>query len=114
MSAPTPVLCPSPRTALLIMSVNGETLLCPFFGKCDGLMVIDPASGRREVHVNTGRTPEAMYDLILKVGVHRLVLGFIAGPAARKLQTAGVDIRLGSCMCAVEDLAVRFEDLPSL
>lgn len=102
----------SRRTALLVMHASGEAALCPFFGKCDGLLVIDPDGGAREFHANTQRTAEAMCDLILDTGVHRLVLGFVTGPAAQKLRAAGVDVRLGSCARSVEDLAAGFGDLP--
>lgn len=88
-------------------------MLCPFFGKCDGVLVIDPGSGLREFHARGERTAEAMCDLILKSGVHRLVLGFVGGPSAQKLHAAGIDIRLGSCARAVEDLAIGFDDLPA-
>ena len=86
----------------------------PFFGKCDGLLIIDVDTSAREFHANAKRTAETMCDLILHVGVHRLILGFIGGPTARKLQSADVDIRLGPCACAVDDLALRFDDLPLL
>ena len=104
----------SRRTALLVMRSNGDTTLCPFFGKCDGLLLIDPDSGSREFYANTEHTAETMCDVILEAGVHRLVLGFIPGPAARKLRAAGVDIRLGSCACVVENLALCFDALPAL
>ena len=102
----------SRRTALLVMKSDGDTALCPFFGKCDGLLIIDSNKGSREFHANTEHSADAMCDVILKTGVHRLILGFIAGPAARKLRAAGVDIRLGSCTCAVDDLATCFDVLP--
>jgi len=95
------------------MHSNGEAALCPFFCKCDGLLVIDPDSGSREFHANPPGTAEGMCDLILKTGAHRLVLGFIGGPAAQKLRAAGIDIRLGSCAGAVEELALGFDDLPA-
>jgi hypothetical protein len=88
--------------------------LCPFFGKCDGLLVIDPDTGTHEFHANVNRTAETMCDLILETGLRRLILGFIPGAAAQKLRGAGVEIRLGPCACPVEDLVGRFEDLPAL
>lgn len=112
MPAPSPIASQSRRTAFLVMRSNGDNVLCPFFGKCDGVLIVDPDSGSREFHANTDRSVEAMCDVILKTGVHRLVLGFIAGPAARKLQAGGVDMRLGSCARAVEELAMCFDALP--
>jgi predicted Fe-Mo cluster-binding NifX family protein len=114
MLAASPHRSQSRRTAFLVMTSDDGTALCPFFGKCDGLLLIDPDNGSREFHANTEHTAETMCDVILEAGVNRLVLGFIAGPAARKLRTAGVDIRLGSCACAVEDLALHFDVLPAL
>ncbi len=104
----------SRRTALLVMKSGSEATLCPFFGKCDGLLLIDPDTDSREFHANIEHTAEQMCDVVLKSGVHRLVLGFIPGAMARKLRAAGVDIRLGSCVCAVEDLAACFDVLPAL
>lgn len=103
----------SRRTALLVVHSHGEAVLCPFFAKCDGLLVIDPDSGSCEFHANTRRTTEAMCDLILETETHRLILGFIGGPAAQKLRAAGIDVRLGSCACAIEDLALGFDHLPA-
>ena len=110
-SAPSPQL--SRATALVVMLIDGETALCPFFAKCDGVLVIDPHSGDQEFHARTQPRAEAMCDLILKTGAHRLVLGFVPGPAARQLRAGGVDIRLGSCARAVEELAASFDDLPA-
>ncbi len=104
----------SRRTALLVMKSDGEATLCPFFGKCDGLLLIDPDTDSQEFHANRDHTAETMCDVVLRSGVHRLVLGFIPGPMARKLRAAGVDVRLGSCVCAVEDLAACFDVLPVL
>lgn len=104
----------SRRTALLVMNAGQTTTLCPFFGKCDGLLLIDPDTGSREFHANTEHTAETMCDVIIKTGVHRLVLGFVPGPAARRLRAAGIDMRLGSCNCAVDNLATCFDALPAL
>ena len=114
MLAASPVAGRSRETGLLVIRSDGDSVLCPFFGKCDGLLIINSDNGSHEFHANTDRSAEKMCDVILKTGVHRLVLGFIAGPAARKLRVAGIDIRLGSCACAVEDLAECFDALPTL
>lgn len=111
--SPAPLPRLSRATGLAVMLVDGEMVLCPFFAKCDGLLVIDPDNGRREFLAKTRRTAEAMCNLILKTGADRLILGFIPGPAAQKLRAAGIDIRLGSCTCAVEELAACFNQLPA-
>jgi hypothetical protein len=97
----------------VVILLDGETRLCPFFTKCDGILVVDPDSGRHEFFGKTQRTAEAMCQLILDTGVRRLVLGFVPGSAARRLIAAGVDIRLGSSACTVEDLAAGFDRLPA-
>lgn len=114
MLAASPISGRSRKTGLLVMISDGDSMLCPFFGKCDGLLIIDTDTGSHEFHANTDHNAETMCDVVLKTGVHRLVLGFIAGPETRKLRAAGVDIRLGSCACTVEDLAVCFDALPTV
>lgn len=104
----------SRRTALLVMRAEGEATLCPFFGKCDGLMIFDPDDGTREFYVNTEHSAETMCELVLASGARRLVLGFAPGPVVRRLHAAEIDIRLGSCVCALEELAAHFELLPAL
>jgi predicted Fe-Mo cluster-binding NifX family protein len=104
---------PSSRTALLVTHSHEGTVLCPFFSKCDGLLIIDPDNGSREFRAREDDTPDAMCDQILKTGVHRLILGFISGSAAQKLRVAGIDIRLGSGALAVDELVIGFDDLPA-
>jgi hypothetical protein len=74
--SPAPSSNQSNLIALLVILVDGEIMLCPFFAKCDGVLVIDPDSGRREFLAKTNRTIEAMCDLILRTGADRLILGF--------------------------------------
>jgi hypothetical protein len=109
----TPSLDPSAAIALLVILVDGKATLCPFFAQCDGVLVFDPESGRSEFLPKARRTGDAMCEQILATGVRRLVLGFIPGLAAQRLRAAGIDIRLGSCTCAVEELAASFDRLPA-
>lgn len=99
------------RTAVAVMRLDRGLALCPFFGKCEGVLVIDHGTGAREFHASEGRSPEAMCDAILKSGASRLILGFVAQPEARKLRAAGIDIRIGSCACTLEELVESFDDL---
>lgn len=85
---------------------------CPFFGKCDGIVVIDTESGAREFHQNPPRTPATLCDLILASRVEGLVCGFIAAPEVARLRAAGIDVRVGSGSCSVDELAQCFCDLP--
>lgn len=100
------------RTGFLVMYHGKEAVLCPFFGKCDGLLVIDPIDGRRKFYKGTEHNAETMCDLILNSGVQRLVLGFVPGPEATKLRAAGIDVRLGNCCCTIDNLTAVFDTLP--
>ena len=102
----------SHRIALLVMRSDGALSLCPFFGKCDGVLVIDSRAKSRTFHANEHRAVSAICELILEAGVDRLICGFVSEPEQRKLRLAGIDVRLGSCAWAVEDLAAGFDDLP--
>jgi hypothetical protein len=104
----------SHRIALLVMRSNGALSLCPFFGKCDGVLVIDPQAKSRTFHANEHGTTRSICDLILRVGANRLICGFVSEPEQRKLQAAGIDLRLGSCAWTIEDLAASFDDLPTV
>ncbi len=111
--SPAPSASQSHRAALLVMLVGGEMTLFPFFAKADGVLVIDPDIGQCEFMAKTKRTTEAMCELILRTGARRLILGFVPVPAARRLRAAGIDIRLGSWACSVQELAACFGKLPT-
>lgn len=100
------------RIAVTVMDLGAGPVPCPFFGKCDGIVVIDTATGAHEFHRNPPRTPDSLCDLILASGVNGLVCGFIAEPVISRLRAAGIDIRWGSGSLAVDELVARFHDLP--
>ena len=100
------------RVALSVMRSKGEVALCPFFGKCDGVLIIDACEKSREFYTNEQRTAAAICELILNTGADRLICGFVGEPERQRLGAAGIDVRLGSCACAVEDLVACFDDLP--
>ena len=101
------------RTALTIARVGAETVLCPFFGKCDGLLIVDTASGAREFVANGERTPQSLCEIILKARPDRLICGFIHEEEKQRLLAAGIDVRVGSCCDCVQDLVACFCDLPA-
>jgi hypothetical protein len=74
-------------------------------------MVFDSAGGATFFYPNRERTADAMCSLLLEIGPHRLVCGFIAAPEQNRLRAAGIEVRLGSCACSVEDLVTGFRDL---
>jgi hypothetical protein len=93
------------RVAVLVMVASGAPTFCPFFGKCDGFLVIDRANNIREFYPNEDRTADSLCDLIVQSGAGRLVCGFIPELAKRRLRAAGIDIRLGACTLYVDELA---------
>ncbi|MEQ1945316.1 hypothetical protein ABMA32_23120 [Mesorhizobium sp. VNQ89] len=113
-----PTIDPTPaeRTrwvALLVSRSRQRTLLCPFFAKCDGLLLIDPLSPVREFRPNRERTSEAICELILGSGATKLVCGFIGTAERERLAASGIDIRVGSCARSVASLVREFNALPS-
>lgn len=100
------------RIAILVMNPGSGATLCPFFSKCDGILVMDGRNGSKEYHHNGSKTSEAMCDLILSLLPDRLVCGFIGNAEKEKLRAAGVDVRLGSCACPVDELASCCCELP--
>lgn len=100
------------RIAVTVMDLGSEPVPCPFFGKCDGIVVHDVDTGAREFHRNPPRAPQSLCDLLLTAGVDGIICGFIGEPEIRRLRAAGIDVRLGSGRYSVEELMACFCDLP--
>jgi len=100
------------RIAVTVMDPGSGPAPCPFFGKCDGIVVHDADTGAWEFHRNPPRTPQSLCDLVLATCVNGLVCGFIAEPEIRRLRAVGIDVRLGSGRCSVDELVACFRDLP--
>lgn len=112
MSVSPPNLGGSRRSAAILVTNTGSTrAMCPFFGKCDGILVIDPIEGPTDFLPNEHHTADALCDLIVKSGVVRLVCGFISYADKDRLRAAGIDVRLGSCASSTEELVANFADL---
>jgi predicted Fe-Mo cluster-binding NifX family protein len=103
---------PGLRIAVTVMDFGSGPTPCPFFGKCDGIAVVDMETGVRLLQMNPPRTPETLCGLILASDVNGLVCGYIAEAEAERLRTAGIDVRLGSCQCSIDELVACFCDLP--
>lgn len=100
------------RTAVTVMNGGSKPVLCPFFGKCDGLLLFDGQSEPRKFLPNMHRTAEAVSQLILIAKPDRLICGFIGEPEKQKLRKACIDVRLGSLTYTVDELVACFCDLP--
>ena len=99
-------------TAITVMKDGTAYAMCPFFGKCDGILVVDPVSAKVSFVDNLERTAEAMSANIIRCRAVRLICGFVPKAERMKLRAAGVDVRLGSCACEVDELITEFDDLP--
>jgi predicted Fe-Mo cluster-binding NifX family protein len=100
------------RIALPVMGSGAGAPLCPFFGKCDGLLLLSRDGRPAEFHPNETRTADGLCDLIMKSGANAMICGFIGEAEKRKLLDAGIDVRLGSCACSVDQLVAEFDALP--
>lgn len=103
---------PAVRTAVTVMNAGSAPALCPFFGKCEGVMIIDSRTNARVFHPNPERTAVSLCALIVKEAPERLICGFIAGPERDKLRENGIEVRIGSCSCSIDELTACFCDLP--
>lgn len=99
------------RTAVLVMNTSHGLTLCPLFAKCEGVLLIEP-DGSTSYHLNSGGTARFMSELVLNMRPDRLVCGFIGTTEKKLLRAAGIDIRVGSCACAVDELVDSFPTLP--
>jgi hypothetical protein len=99
-------------TAVLVIGPIAEPVLCPFFRNCDGLLLFDSLQGSREFYPRDRSGAKSLCELILELRPERLICGFIDQPLLQLLRAGGVDVRLGSCACSVDDLVSSFSVLP--
>lgn len=99
------------RIAVLVMNTGHGPTLCPLFAKCDGVLLIEPDRSR-SYYPNTEGTARSLSELVLNTRSDRLLCGFIGSAEKEILQAAGIDIRVGSCACAVDELVASFSTLP--
>jgi len=98
-------------TAITVMKDGTAYAMCPFFGKCDGILVVDPVTTKASFTGNPERTVAAMSEIIIQSGANRLICGFVPAAECKRLRAAGVDVRLGSCSCEVDELITEFDRL---
>ena len=99
-------------TAMLVINSRSGPVLCPFFSKCDGVLLIDQAGKPTGFHHCDRSDAKSLCDLILALNPDALVCGFIAEAEKLRLELAGIDVRLGSCSCSIDELFAGFRDLP--
>lgn len=100
------------RIAITVMDSASGLALCPFFGRCDGILLLVADTETTEFLRNPPRTADSLCELLLTTRPDGLVCGFIGEPEKQKLQAAGIDVRIGSCACPPRQLAATFRDLP--
>lgn len=99
-------------TAITVMRDGVTYMMCPFFGKCDGFLIIDPVAAQVKFLGNPERTAIAMCRAIVSSGATRLICGFVPEAECKSLRAAGIDVRLGSCSREVDELVTEFARLP--
>ncbi len=109
----TPEVPASSWTAVTVIDDGSKQMFCPFFGKCDGVLLIDSNTGSRKILRNECHTVESFCQLVMKARPSRLICGFVGEVEKRKLRTAGIDVRLGSFACSLDELVACFCDLPA-
>lgn len=102
----------TPKTAMLVINSRLGPVLCPFFAKCDGVLLVDERGRSTEFHQHNRSDAKSLCDLILALRPRALVCGFIGEAEKRRLGSAGIDVRLGSCSCSIDELVAGFRDLP--
>ena len=99
-------------TAMLVINSRSGPVLCPFFAKCNGVLLINPTDGSAEFHRHDRLDAKSLCDLILALSPRALVCGFIGETEKQRLHIAGIDIRLGSCSCSIDELVAGLHNLP--
>jgi hypothetical protein len=100
------------RTAVLVMNSGSVPLLCPFFNKCDGVLLHNASDHSTDYHPRDRSGAKSMCDMLLELKPDRIICGFVGGPEMQRLRGAGVDIRLGSCSCPIDELLASSSSLP--
>jgi predicted Fe-Mo cluster-binding NifX family protein len=100
------------RTAVVVMNTGSKSVLCPFFNKCDGVLLINAAGDSKDFHLHDCYGEKSLCELIIDLKPERVICGFIDQPEKQCLRAAGFDVRLGSCSCSIDELVASYSSLP--
>lgn len=100
------------RIALLVMNAHSVPVLSPFFNKCEGVLLVDTIGRSTEFHPRDRTGVRSVRDLLVQLKPKYLICGYVGEEEKRALQACGIDVRLGSCNCTVDELATRVHTLP--
>jgi hypothetical protein len=109
---PGDIRTPAASTAMLVMNSSSGPLPCPFFAKCDGVLLIHEPNKSTEFHRHTRANAKSLCDLILALNPCTLICGFIGEAEKQRLRRAGIDVRLGSCSYSIDELLAGRHNLP--
>lgn len=103
-----------PRMALTVHSARPKAPLSPFFVKAQGLLFLDADLAEQAYLPNTGWSADWVCETILASGVRRLICSYIDACSMRRLDRAGIDVRLGPCSQPAVNLVDQFQHLPKV
>lgn len=100
------------QTAVLVVGPTHEPLLSPFSCNSDRILLIVGGQAPVQFYRPVPHDGTSLSDAILRLKPGRLICGFVDEAAKKKLNAAGVDVRLGSCSCSIAKLVADFNNLP--
>jgi hypothetical protein len=93
-------------TAMLVINTHSGLVLCPFFAKCDGVLLIDQKNTSTEFHQNNRLDAQSLCDLIVALKPGALVCALSVKP-----KNAGCAVR-GSMFVLAPAAALSTSWLP--
>lgn len=99
------------RVALTVHSDHPDAPLSPFFGKAQGLVILDPTVPERAFLPNVGWSADWVCEALFASGVRRLICSYIDDRSMRRLDRAGIDVRLAPCSQPAKSLVDQFPRL---
>lgn len=100
------------RIAVLVMNVGSVPVLSPFFDKCEGVLLLDAVDRSTEFHLRDPTDEKSTCDILVELKPDYVICGYVGEAEKRRLKACGIDVRLGSCTCPVDELAKGVRTLP--